>query len=153
MLCFKLPEHREIECLVGSIKASSQRLAANAHPLDWVVLVMDQVGDLVGDEILLALAASAPPDEGGPKELRVQRPAMERHPEQWQAGRQHPPSEFIKDIQARRNIACFPDQPFADGLQAVARWPLGDRAFDHSCGQDISLIATGGRRWLQLAHL
>src|SRR6516162_2524156 len=86
ILSFQLPEHREIKHLVRNIETSSQRFAANAHPLDWIVLVMDQVGDFVGDEGLLALAVSAPPDEGGSKELWVQRPAMERHPQQWQTG-------------------------------------------------------------------
>jgi hypothetical protein len=78
---------------------------------------------------------------------------MERHPQQWQAGRQHSPSEFIKDIQPLWDLACCPDQPFGDSIQAVARRPFADRALEHSCGQDISLITTGGRRWLRLAHL
>ena len=144
-LSFQLPEHREIEHLVRNIDTSPQRLAAHAHPLYWIVLVRDQVGDLVGDEPLLALAARAPPDEGGPKELRVQRPVMECHPQQWQAGRQHPPSEFIKGLQARWNLACRSDQPFGDGIQAVLGRPLGNRAFDHSRGYDIASVATSRR--------
>ena len=50
----------------------------------------------------MVVAMPAKPDEVRTQVLRMQRAVVQRHPKQWQAGRQQVPGEFVQGARAPR---------------------------------------------------
>ena len=133
-LGLEIVQDRKIEQRVGDIDPAPQRFAVQDNSSDRVVLVSEPLGQFMRNHRQRGLAGRAEPDEVRAQELRMQRAGVQRHPKQWQAGRQQAPGEFVQGARAGRNPACRADQPLGYCIEGVMNWALPGRPLEHFNG-------------------
>jgi hypothetical protein len=121
-------QHLEIELVGRPVEAAPQRLPAIADTSDRVLFMGDRVGDLVRDHHLHGLAGVAPPGQRGAEELRMQRGAVERHPQQRHLGGEQAPSKFVEAGNAVGRLVQRAEQPVGDVIDRVMNGALLRRA-------------------------
>ena len=68
---------------------------------------------------------------------------MQRHPKQWQAGRQQAPGEFVQRSRAGSNPACRADQPPGYCIEGIVGWALSGRPLEHLNGRQKAWVDAG----------